>query len=91
MSKYQPGALSPHLFHKGAKSMCTKNLLFLIALLLLITATQTYATYTDYIGAGHDDGVTADASSVDEEAVAQNTVNGSGISGSTHSNTWIDT
>jgi hypothetical protein len=82
-----------HLFHKGTKNMCSKNLFFLITLLLLLalTAGQAKAVYTDYIGAGHDNGVTASASSTDDIAIAQNTVNGSGLTGNSHSTVWEHT
>jgi hypothetical protein len=75
-----------------------KNLLFLICpiLFLALTAGQAKATYTDYIGAGHDDGVTASASSTDQDsptvgAFPENTINGSGLTGNAHSTDWIDT
>jgi len=96
MSVSVPISLFLHLFHKGANSMSKKNLFFLIGLLFLLTAVRAKATYTDYIGAGHDEGVTADASSFDYDsptvgAFPQNTVNGTGISGNTHSTLWEDT
>lgn len=47
--------------------------------------------YYNFIGAGHDKDVTAKASSSDESAVAQNTINGSGLTEQTHSTEWIDT
>ena len=73
--------------------MQRKNAFTLIVFLLLLalTASPAKAAYTDYIGAGHDDGVTATASSIDEAAVPQNTVNGSGLTGGTHSTNWGDT
>ncbi|MHC4799624.1 MAG: CotH kinase family protein, partial [Planctomycetota bacterium] len=86
-------ALIPQLFHKGTNNMCQKNLFCLISLVLLavLVISPAKATYTDYIGAGHDTDVVASASSVDEEAVGQNTVNGSGLTGNSHSTDWADT
>jgi len=73
--------------------VCDKQLCLLISFVLSLglTADRACATYTDYIGAGHDIGVTASASSIDEAAVPQNTVNGSGIIGNTHSTSWEHT
>ncbi len=56
-----------------------------------LTAGQANATYTDYIGASHAAGVVASASSTDPGAVAQNTVNGSGLTGNSHSTEWSHT
>jgi len=86
----------PYLFHNGANSMHAKKLLFLIGLLFLLTAVRAEATYTDYIGAGHDEGVIASASSTDQDsptvgAFPENTINGSGLTGNSHSTLWEDT
>ncbi len=85
-------ALHLYLFHKGAKSMCPKTLFFLITMLLLLALTtgQANATYTDYIGAGHDDGVSVDTCVNDGSASGAKTVDGSGLSGpnGTHDRVW---
>jgi hypothetical protein len=68
------------------------RLSFVISFVLLLSLTigVVNATYTDYIGAGHDTGVTVTACGVDEEAIGQKTVDGSGLSGGNHSADWID-
>jgi hypothetical protein len=63
---------------------------------MLCLGTVARAQYADYIGAGQDDDIVATASSEDvdsptEGAFAQNTVNGSGLTGDAHSNVWGDT
>lgn len=74
--------------------MCKNNLCVLISfiLFLALTAGQANATYTDYIGAGQDDGVTVTAYFVDETATGAKTVDGSGLTGpsGTHSDEWND-
>ena len=61
-----------------------------LVLLLNLTIGVANATYTDYIGAGHDAGVTVTACSTDETATGQRTVDGSGLSGGNHSTVWDD-
>jgi len=56
-----------------------------------ITSGNVQPKYSDFIGAGHANGIVASASSTDENAIAQNTVNGSGLLDETHSTDWIDT
>ena len=63
---------------------------------MALMASQAKATYTDYIGAGHDSGVTATACSTDQDsptvgAFPENTINGSGLTGNSHSTEWIHT
>jgi len=73
--------------------LCAGNLSTLISclvLLLSLTIGVANATYTDYIGAGHDAGVTVTACSTDDTATGQKTVDGSGLSGGTHSTVWDD-
>jgi hypothetical protein len=62
---------------------------------MLCLGTAARAQYTDYIGAGQDDDIVATASSEDVDsptfgAFAQNSVNGSGLTGDTHSTAWED-
>ncbi|UCF42461.1 MAG: lamin tail domain-containing protein [Planctomycetota bacterium] len=87
-------AMSLTSAQKNERSLlCAENLPTLIScvvLLLGLTARVANATYTDYIGAGHDAGVTVTACSVDETATGQKTVDGSGLSGATHSTIWDD-
>lgn len=68
-----------------------KNKVLCTLFVLFFTGTVN-ATYTDYIGAGHHTGVTVTASSVDDEATAQKTVDGSGLSGpsGTHDTDWAN-
>jgi hypothetical protein len=80
---------------KNKSRLLRRGYLFLLislVLLLNLTIGVANATYTDYIGAGHDAGVTVTACSVDEAAIGQKTVDGSGLSGpsGTHSTAWID-
>jgi len=70
-----------------------KNTVLSILFVLVFFAGIADATYTDYIGAGHGDGVTVTACSEDDGiAVGQNTVNGSGLSGpsGTHDTDWAN-
>ncbi len=72
---------------------CASNIPTIISCLVLLlglTGGVANATYTDYIGAGHDAGVTVTACSTDETATGQKTVDGSGLSGGTHSIIWDD-
>ncbi|MHC4456284.1 MAG: chitobiase/beta-hexosaminidase C-terminal domain-containing protein, partial [Planctomycetota bacterium] len=78
---------------KNRTHKSTKNWLFLISLVsLLALSAVANATYTDYIGAGHNSGVTVTACSVDDTATGQKTVDGSGLTGpsGTHSTVWDD-
>ncbi|MHC4498491.1 MAG: CotH kinase family protein, partial [Planctomycetota bacterium] len=71
--------------------MYTKNLTVLISFILLLSFVGlANATYTDYIGAGHDSGVTVDTCINDETATGAKTVDGSGLSGpsGTHDTVW---
>jgi hypothetical protein len=78
--------------------MCAKSLCVLVSFILFldITAGQANATYTDYIGAGNDSGVTATACSTDQDsptvgAFPENTINGLGLTGNSHSTEWAHT
>ena len=72
-----------------------KKLIMFVMVIMLCLGTAARAQYTDYIGAGQDDDIVAEASSEDgsspDGAFAQNTVNGSGLTGDAHSNDWEDT
>ena len=57
-------------------------------MLLNLAGSSANATYTDYIGAGHDAGVTVTTCSNDETATGQKTVDGSGLSGGNHDRVW---
>ncbi|MEM7790780.1 MAG: DUF1800 family protein [Verrucomicrobiota bacterium] len=57
---------------------------------VLIVGLQGQAPYTDYIGAGHADGITATASSFDGSATPIKTVDGTGLSAGAHSTQWND-
>jgi hypothetical protein len=83
-------SLIPQLFHKGTNNMCQKNLFCLISLVLLavLVISPAKATYTDYIGAGHDSGVTVDTCVDDDTATGYKTVDGSGLSGGNHNRVW---
>ena len=75
------------LLHAGGSS----TLICSLVLLLGLAAGVANATYTDYIGAGHDAGVTVTACSTDETATGQKTVDGSGLNLSDeHSIIWDD-
>ncbi|MHC4791210.1 MAG: chitobiase/beta-hexosaminidase C-terminal domain-containing protein, partial [Planctomycetota bacterium] len=72
---------------------CEVNWLFLIFLVYLLALSAVAdATYTDYIGAGHNSGVTVTTCSNDDDADGDKTVDGSGLSGpsGTHDNLWIN-
>jgi len=67
-----------------------------VMVMMLCLGAAARAQYTDYVGAGQDDGIVATASSEDmdsptEGASAQDTVSGSGLEGDTHSTAWEDT
>ena len=68
-----------------------QNPYFLFILSITILVTSASAVYADHIGAGNDDGITATASSTDDTAIAQNTVNGVGLTGDVHSTEWAHT
>ena len=53
MTEYKINALYLHLFHKGAKSMSTKNLFVLICLLLSFTIGVAHAAVQDGILVAH--------------------------------------
>ncbi|MHC4912491.1 MAG: hypothetical protein ACYTE5_05745, partial [Planctomycetota bacterium] len=68
------------------------NFISCLVLLLSLTINVANATYTDYIGAGHDANVTVTACSVDDTATGLKTIDGSGLTGpsGTHSTVWDD-
>lgn len=51
----------------------------LIATLFAISTIQLSAQYTDYVGAGHNDGITITSSSSEDGSTAANTMDGSGM------------
>ncbi|HIJ67237.1 MAG TPA: hypothetical protein HPP87_09655, partial [Planctomycetes bacterium] len=78
--------------------MSKKNLFFFISLFFLssLVADSAEAVYIDYVGAGHADDVTADASSVDQDtptygAFPEYTINGDGLTGNQHDAMWEST
>jgi len=75
-----------------------KKKLLLLMLVFMVGMIGTPASaqcpggvYTDYVGAGHDTGVVASASSNDtSSSTATETINGSGLTGDAHSNSYTN-
>ena len=78
---------TPLLLKKKSGLLYTGKLRKIISLLLLLALSAVAnATYTDYIGAGHDAGVTVTTCVDDDEADGGKTVDGSGLSGPSGTN-----